>query len=57
MTVRFHPPQDQGAYADRVLTILVQAAMPHAVEQLERSHRQETQKPAAPNMQRNTNRR
>ena len=43
MTVRFHTPENQSAYADHVLTILVQAAMPVVMEQLEQSRQQEAQ--------------
>lgn len=41
MTVRFHPPEDQEAYAGRVLAVLVQAALPQIMEQLEQFRRQE----------------
>lgn len=44
MTVRFHPPQDQSAYADRVLAVLLQAAMPQAAAQLARISREEPRK-------------
>ena len=35
MNVRFHPPQEQEPYAERVLALLLQAAVPQAKEQLE----------------------
>ena len=41
MTVRFHPPENQSAYAERVLALFVQAALPRALEQLEQLRRQE----------------
>lgn len=42
MTVRFHVPENQNAYAEHMLTILVQAAMPVVMEQLEQSQAHET---------------
>ena len=41
MTVRFHVPENQNTYAEHVLTILVQAAMPAVTEQLEQLRQQE----------------
>ncbi|MDE7245363.1 MAG: hypothetical protein K2O18_15510 [Oscillospiraceae bacterium] len=35
MNVRFHPPQEQEQYAEQVLAILLQAAIPQAKEQIE----------------------
>jgi len=43
MTVRFHPPENQSAFADRVLSIFVQAALPQIMEQLEQPRRRESQ--------------
>lgn len=36
MTVNFHPPEDEPAYADKLLAILLQAALPEAKKQLDR---------------------
>ena len=41
MTVRFHEAENQSAYAELVLALLVQAAMPQVMEQLEASCQQE----------------
>ena len=43
MTVRFHETENQSAYAERVLALLVQAALPQVMEQLEPSYRQAAQ--------------
>jgi len=43
MTVRFHPPENQSVYADHVLALFVQAALPQIMEQLEQSHQKESQ--------------
>lgn len=42
MTVRFHPPEEQVEFAERVLAILVQAALPQVTEQLEQVCQQES---------------
>lgn len=42
MTVRFHEAENQSAYADHVLAILVQAAIPQVMAQLEQTCQQET---------------
>jgi len=47
MTVRFHPPENQSAYADHVLALLVQAALPQVMEQLEQPRRKKPQEPDA----------
>ena len=41
MTVRFHTPENQSSYAERVLALLVQTALPQVMEQLEASCQQE----------------
>ena len=43
MTVRFHEAENQSAYAERVLALLVQAATPLVMEKLEQSCQQEVQ--------------
>lgn len=42
MTVRFHPPEDQSAYAEQVLATLVRAALPQMLEQLEQVRSQDS---------------
>ena len=44
MTVQFHEAENQSAYADHVLAILVQAAIPQVMAQLEQTCQQETRK-------------
>ena len=45
MNVRFHLPEDQEKYKERVLSILLQAALPQARAQLEALLREETARP------------
>ena len=35
MTIRFHPPEDQAAFEEKVLSVLLAAALPVAAERLE----------------------
>lgn len=46
MTVRFHPPEDPDAYAERVLAVLVQAALPRIMERLEQFQAREARENA-----------
>lgn len=41
MTVRFHPPENQSAYAEHVLAVLVEAALPQIMVHLEQVCSQE----------------
>lgn len=45
MTIRFHPPENQSAYAEHVLAILTVAAVPLVMEQLEQVQQQDHQEP------------
>lgn len=36
MTIRFHPPEDQAAFEETVLSVLLAAALPAAKGRLER---------------------
>lgn len=46
MTVRFHPPEDQSAYAEQVLATLVRAALPQILEQARQQEPREEQVPS-----------
>lgn len=42
MNVRFHLPENEKQYADQVLTVLLQAALPQAMAQLDAMLSEET---------------
>lgn len=46
MNIRFHPPKNEEKYADQLLAILIQAALPHAKAQLEIMARDEAARTA-----------
>lgn len=51
MTIHFHPPEDGAAYAEKVLSILLQAALPQVQEQLNHLLQEEARKRTVPGTQ------